>query len=83
MGTPHRGAAIATWGKLFASIASAVIDPSTETLRDLEENSPELQRITFGWKNIYANLQIASCYELETTNVNIQRLRLNVERWGH
>lgn len=68
--------------KLFAFIASAAIDPLTENLWDLEVNSPALQEITFRWKNVYTNPQIASCYELETTNVNIERLGLNVERWG-
>lgn len=58
-GTPHRGSATASIGKIAHTITKALGNcPNTQILRDLEVNSETLDRIGRGFQQILAQQPI-------------------------
>lgn len=53
LGTPHRGSATATLGKIAQGITKVLLKrPNLSVLRDLEVNSSTLERISRGFSQI-------------------------------
>lgn len=78
LGTPHRGSALASLGKI-AQEATKVLwkSPNTSVLRDLEVNSQTLERVSRGFQQILIEneLEVQSFREeLPTKGVMVNSL---------
>jgi hypothetical protein len=67
-GTPHRGASLAAWKAMSASVVRAVsFNTSTNIIsKDLKLRSEFLLHVAQTWIHRGANLEIVSCYERQT-----------------
>jgi hypothetical protein len=65
LGTPHRGANIASYGETLVTIAKAVgLGSDTGLLRSLRDRSPQLLKLATNFSDIYNNFEIFCFYEL-------------------
>ena len=67
-GTPHRGAALASWSTILANVLKAATmgrNTNSRLSKSLELNAQELLDISESFVDRGKNLQILSFYELE------------------
>ncbi|KAF8537112.1 hypothetical protein BDD12DRAFT_795406 [Trichophaea hybrida] len=74
LGTPHRGANVAGWGKLLVNMSKpAFKNPKTQLLDTLRSQSNELLDLALDFGNLVPQLQIVSCIEQKETSI---------KKWG-
>jgi hypothetical protein len=65
LGTPHRGANVASYAETLVSIAKAVgFGSDTALIRSLRKKSPELLKLATNFSDIYDEFEILCFYEL-------------------
>src|SRR5436309_7324797 len=66
LGTPHRGSEKASYGKLLANLATAVMNkPTSRLVSALQANSDSLMRLTSDFKFQLPNYHVVSFYEMK------------------
>ena len=66
MGTPHRGSTKASYGRVLATLATAVLNkPSPRLINALQVNSETLMRLTTDFRFQVPNYQVYSFYEMK------------------
>jgi hypothetical protein len=64
LGTPHRGSEKASYGRVLANVATAMMNkPTSRLVSTLQSNSDSLMRLTSDFKSQLPNYQVASFYE--------------------
>ena len=83
LGTPHRGSAVASLGKIAQEVTGVLWKtPNTSVLRDLEVNSQTLERVGKGFQQILTEreLEVQSFREeLPTKGVMVRSLTVACE----
>ena len=65
LGTPHRGSAKATYGKVLATLATAVLNkPPPRLVTALQVNSEALMELTTNFRFQVPKYQVYSFYEM-------------------
>ena len=69
-GTPHRGSAKASYGKVLASVATTVMHrPSSKLIDALQSKGDTLQRLNSDFRFQLVNYQILTFYETRAMSV--------------
>ena len=71
LATPHRGSSKASIGKMLVNISKVSLRQNkTQLLAELERDNPSLTDLTEDFSRLHSHFQIASAYELASTDIS-------------